>query len=49
MIDMGLLERKIGVIIGGRNLSRSEASGEISAKFRITKKEAQRILRNMNR
>lgn len=46
---MGLLERKIDVIIGGRRLTRSEASGEISSKFRITKKEARNILRNMSR
>jgi len=46
---MGLLERKIDGIIGGRKLSRREASGEISSKFRITKKEARNILKNMSR
>lgn len=46
---MGLLERKANEIIGGRTLSRKEANEELSRRFRLNKKEADAILKNMKR
>lgn len=49
VVDMGLLERKVNEIIGGRNLSRREARGELAARFRLNKKEADSILKDMRK
>jgi len=46
---MGLLERKANEIIGGKNYTRSEAREELSRRFRLNRKEADTILKNMRK
>jgi hypothetical protein len=46
---MGLLERKVGIILGGRRMNRGDAQSEIATKFRLSKKEAREVLMGMKR
>lgn len=47
-LAMDLLERKTRSILYGKNLTPSQARGEVSARFRLNKKEAGLIIKRIN-
>lgn len=46
---MGILERKVEGILGGRRMNSGDAQSEIASKFRLSKKEAREVLNGMKR
>jgi len=46
---MNILERKTLAILGGRKMRRGDAQSEISLKFRLNRKEAREVIRDMKK